>query len=53
MIYLGKVLKDGTKSTWKQQNEATERKRWNNERKVGKCGTVGELRCHTCSQFGI
>lgn len=27
MIYLGKFLKDGTNSTWKQQNEATERKK--------------------------
>lgn len=27
MRYLGKLLKDGTKSTWKQQNKATERKR--------------------------
>ena len=27
MTYLGKLLKDGTNSTWKQQNKATERKR--------------------------
>ena len=27
MIYLGKLLKDGTNSTRKQQNKATEKKR--------------------------
>lgn len=26
MIYLGKVLKDGTKSTWKQQNRLQKEK---------------------------
>ena len=27
MIYLGKLLKDGTNSAWKQQNKATEKRR--------------------------